>query len=182
MRYLYRRPLASARRIAAPSAACACFHALGSSDIRQVPHNVAHWAVGHGYSLKVWCPQPRDVRAKWGWHVRLPRNIPRPALRIVTICSPSRAFLWHMGTKSLRGAPKRRGEIFANYLILTGLGAAALLLIEVISQSRPRSFFRFCPTRKPRVCSSILVGSVCYCWRIKSQFHGAQKRSGSSHR
>src|SRR5260221_7958971 len=36
------------------------------------------------------------------------------------------AFLWHMGTKSLRG-PKAQGEIFANYLILTGV---ARFLIE----------------------------------------------------
>src|SRR4029077_19539219 len=38
------------------------------------------------------------------------------------------AFLWHMGTKSLRG-PKARGEIFCNYLILTGI---ARFLIELI--------------------------------------------------
>src|SRR6266853_2068384 len=30
------------------------------------------------------------------------------------------AFLWHMGTKALRG-PKAKGEIFCNYLILTGV-------------------------------------------------------------
>src|SRR6267154_2067831 len=38
------------------------------------------------------------------------------------------AFLWHMGSKSLRG-PKARGEIFSNYLILTGI---ARFLIEFI--------------------------------------------------
>src|SRR5271154_1596419 len=30
------------------------------------------------------------------------------------------AFLWHMGSKAVRG-PKAKGEIFCNYLILTGL-------------------------------------------------------------
>src|SRR6266446_2624864 len=38
------------------------------------------------------------------------------------------AFLWHMGTKTLRG-PKARGEIFCNYLIMTGI---ARFLIEFI--------------------------------------------------
>src|SRR6266852_6961328 len=46
------------------------------------------------------------------------------------------AFLWRLGTKSLRG-PKARGEIFCNYLILTGI---ARFLIEFI-RINPRSFF-----------------------------------------
>ena len=46
------------------------------------------------------------------------------------------AFLWHMGSKVLRG-PKAKGEIFCNYLILTGL---ARFLVEFL-RINPRSFF-----------------------------------------
>jgi phosphatidylglycerol---prolipoprotein diacylglyceryl transferase len=45
------------------------------------------------------------------------------------------AYLWHHGTKSL-SEPKPNGEIFANYLILTGI---ARFLIEFI-RINPRSF------------------------------------------
>src|SRR5579863_6031843 len=45
------------------------------------------------------------------------------------------AFLWHMGTKTLRG-PKAKGEIFANYLILTGVARFAIEIIRI----NPRSF------------------------------------------
>src|SRR6201985_792339 len=46
------------------------------------------------------------------------------------------AFLWHMGNKALR-SPKAKGEIFCNYLILTGL---ARFLVEFL-RINPRSFF-----------------------------------------
>ena len=46
------------------------------------------------------------------------------------------AFLWRLGAKAVRG-PKGRGEIFCNYLILTGM---ARFLIEFI-RINPRSFF-----------------------------------------
>ena len=87
------------------------------------------------------------------------------------------AFLWHMGTKSLRG-PKARGEIFYNYLILTGI---ARFLIEFI-RINPHSFL-------PRLhllhqyglsnaqaasLLSILFGAVLL-WRLKSQFHALKK-------
>jgi prolipoprotein diacylglyceryl transferase len=87
------------------------------------------------------------------------------------------AFLWHMGSKSLRG-PKARGEIFCNYLILTGI---ARFLIEFI-RINPHSFL-------PRLyllhqygmsnaqaasLVSILLGAVLL-WRIKSQFHARKK-------
>ena len=45
------------------------------------------------------------------------------------------AFLWRMGTKALRG-PKAGGEIFCNYLILTG---AARFLIEFTACSSQAS-------------------------------------------
>jgi len=78
------------------------------------------------------------------------------------------AFLWHMGTKSLRG-PKARGEIFCNYLILTGL---ARFLIEFI-RINPRSFFGMSNAQAASLLS-ILVGAVLL-WRIKSQFRAIKK-------
>ena len=78
------------------------------------------------------------------------------------------AFLWHMGTKSLRG-PKARGEIFCNYLILTGL---ARFLIEFI-RINPRSFLGMSNAQAASLLS-ILVGAVLL-WRIKSQFRALKK-------
>jgi prolipoprotein diacylglyceryl transferase len=78
------------------------------------------------------------------------------------------AFLWHMGTKSLRG-PKARGEIFYNYLILTGI---ARFLVEFI-RINPRSFFGLSNAQAASLLS-ILVGAVLLC-RIKSQFHARKK-------
>jgi prolipoprotein diacylglyceryl transferase len=78
------------------------------------------------------------------------------------------AFLWHMGTKALRG-PKAKGEIFANYLILTGV---ARFLIEFI-RINPRSFFGL-SNAQAASAASILLGAVLL-WRIKSQFHALKK-------
>jgi prolipoprotein diacylglyceryl transferase len=78
------------------------------------------------------------------------------------------AFLWHMGAKSLRG-PKARGEIFYNYLILTGI---ARFLIEFI-RINPRSFFGLSNAQAASLLS-ILVGAVLL-WRVKSQFHARKK-------
>jgi prolipoprotein diacylglyceryl transferase len=78
------------------------------------------------------------------------------------------AFLWHMGGKALRG-PKAKGEIFANYLILTGV---ARLLIEFI-RINPRSFFGLSNAQAASL-ASIIAGAVLL-WRIKSQFHALKK-------
>jgi prolipoprotein diacylglyceryl transferase len=78
------------------------------------------------------------------------------------------AFLWRMGTKALRG-PKAKGEIFFNYLILTGV---ARFLIEFI-RINPRSFFGLSNAQAASV-ASILLGAVLL-WRIKSQFHALKK-------
>ncbi len=67
------------------------------------------------------------------------------------------AFLWHMG------------EIFCNYLILTGV---ARFLIEFI-RINPRSFFGLSNAQAASLLS-ILVGAVLL-WRIKSQFHARKK-------
>ena len=79
-------------------------------------------------------------------------------------------FLWHMGAKSLRG-PKARGEIFYNYLILTGL---ARFLIEFI-RINPRSFFGLSNAQAASL-ASILAGAVLL-WRLKVQFSRAEKRT-----
>src|SRR3989454_6303857 len=65
------------------------------------------------------------------------------------------AFLWRMGTKALRG-PKAGGEIFCNYLILTG---AARFLIEFI-RINPKSFSAS-PTRR-RPASSPFFSGPCF--------------------
>jgi prolipoprotein diacylglyceryl transferase len=77
-------------------------------------------------------------------------------------------FLWHMGTKALRG-PKAKGEIFCNYLILTGV---ARFLIEFI-RINPRSFFGLSNAQAASL-ASIIAGAVLL-WRIKSQFHALKK-------
>jgi phosphatidylglycerol:prolipoprotein diacylglycerol transferase len=71
------------------------------------------------------------------------------------------AFLWHLGTKALRG-PKAKGEIFCNYLILTGI---ARFLIEFI-RINPRSFFGLSNAQAASLVS-IVVGAVLL-WRLKS--------------
>ena len=78
------------------------------------------------------------------------------------------AFLWHMGTKAIRG-PKAKGEIFCNYLILTGV---ARFLVEII-RINPRSFLGMSNAQVASVLS-ILAGAVLL-WRIKSQFHTLKK-------
>jgi prolipoprotein diacylglyceryl transferase len=78
------------------------------------------------------------------------------------------AFLWHMGTKSLRG-PKAQGEIFANYLMLTGI---ARFLMEFI-RINPRSFFGLSNAQAASL-ASIIAGAVLL-WRIKTQFHAQKK-------
>jgi prolipoprotein diacylglyceryl transferase len=78
------------------------------------------------------------------------------------------AFLWRMGTKSLRG-PKAKGEIFANYLIITGI---ARFLIEII-RINPRSFFGMSNAQAASI-ASILAGAVLL-WRLKSRFHALKK-------
>ena len=78
------------------------------------------------------------------------------------------AFLWHLGTKALRG-PKAKGEIFCNYLILTGI---ARFLIEFI-RINPPSFFGLSNAQAASLVS-IAVGAVLL-WRLKSQFHALKK-------
>jgi prolipoprotein diacylglyceryl transferase len=78
------------------------------------------------------------------------------------------AFLWHMGSKALRG-PKAKGEIFANYLILTGIARFLLEFIRI----NPRSFFGLSNAQAASL-ASIIAGAVLL-WRIKNQFHALKK-------
>ncbi len=78
------------------------------------------------------------------------------------------AFLWHMGKKTLQ-KPKARGEVFCNYLILTGI---ARFLIEFI-RINPRSFFGLSNAQAASV-ATILAGAVLL-WRIKSKFYALKK-------
>lgn len=78
------------------------------------------------------------------------------------------AFLWWMGGKAARG-PKAKGEIFCNYLVLTGV---ARFLIEFI-RINPRSFFGLSNAQAASLVS-ILVGAV-FLKRLKSRFHSLKK-------
>lgn len=78
------------------------------------------------------------------------------------------AFLWRMGTKALKG-PKAKGEIFCNYLILTGV---ARFLVEFI-RINPRSFFGLTNAQAASLVS-IVFGMVLL-WRLKSRFHRIRK-------
>jgi len=66
------------------------------------------------------------------------------------------AYLWHMGTKVLRD-PRARGEVFCNYLLLTGI---ARFLIEFI-RVNPRSILGMSNAQAASVIS-VVVGIVLW--------------------
>jgi phosphatidylglycerol:prolipoprotein diacylglycerol transferase len=80
------------------------------------------------------------------------------------------AYLWHLGTKALRGS-KPQGEIFSNYLILTG---TARFLIEFI-RINPRSFFGLSNAQAASLLS-VAAGSALL-WRIKRKFQAQKKEA-----
>lgn len=92
---------------------------------------------------------------------------PAPLYEFVIWCAIG-ALLWHMGKKAVKG-PKANGEIFCNYLILTGL---ARFLVEIIRINPPWIF----GMSNAQVASvvSILAGAVLL-WRIKSRYHALKK-------
>src|SRR5271154_3565751 len=92
---------------------------------------------------------------------------PAPLYEFIIWCAIG-AFLWHLGSKALRG-PKAKGEIFCNYLILTGV---ARFLIEFI-RINPRSFFGLSNAQAASLVS-IILGAVLL-WRVKSQFYALSK-------
>jgi prolipoprotein diacylglyceryl transferase len=92
---------------------------------------------------------------------------PAPLYELIVWCAIG-AFLWHLGSKALRG-PKAKGEIFCNYLILTGI---ARFLVEII-RINPRSFLGMSNAQVVSLLS-IVAGAVLL-WRLKSQYHALKK-------
>jgi phosphatidylglycerol:prolipoprotein diacylglycerol transferase len=78
------------------------------------------------------------------------------------------AFLWRLGSQTLRGR-KAKGEIFCNYLILTGL---ARFLVEFL-RINPRSFFGLSNAQAASLVS-IVFGAVLL-WRIKARYHALEQ-------
>lgn len=76
-------------------------------------------------------------------------------------------YLWRLGAKSLRG-PKARGEIFCNYLLLTGL---ARFLVEFL-RINPRSFFGLSNAQAASLLS-MLIGAALL-WRLRGERKGSQ--------
>ncbi|HME12988.1 MAG TPA: prolipoprotein diacylglyceryl transferase family protein [Candidatus Acidoferrum sp.] len=107
-----------------------------------------------------------DTCVQWGWPADC-RVHPTPIYEFL-IWMTIAAFLWHMGTKAVRG-PKAKGEIFCNYLILTGL---ARFLVEFL-RINPRSFFGLSNAQAASIVS-ILVGAVLL-WRIKSRYYARKQ-------
>jgi phosphatidylglycerol:prolipoprotein diacylglycerol transferase len=94
---------------------------------------------------------------------------PTPVYEFLVWCAIG-AFLWHMGTKALKG-PKGKGEIFGAYLILTGI---ARFLVEII-RINPRVFLGLTNAQVVSVLS-VLVGVVLFLW-IKRRDAAAEKRT-----
>lgn len=92
---------------------------------------------------------------------------PTPLYELIIWCAIG-AFLWHLGTKALKG-PKAKGEIFCNYLILTGV---ARFLVEIIRINPPWIFGM--SNAQVASLASILAGAVLL-WRIKSRYHTLKK-------
>jgi prolipoprotein diacylglyceryl transferase len=123
-----------------------------------------HWPWGMAFPQGV--VPTTETCTQWGWPADC-RVYPTPIFEFF-IWLGIAGFLWHMGTKALRG-PKAKGEIFANYLLLTGV---ARFLIEFI-RINPRSFFGLSNAQAASL-ASILAGAVLL-WRLKSQFHALKK-------
>jgi len=92
---------------------------------------------------------------------------PAPLYELIIWCAIG-AFLWHMGSKAIKG-PKAKGEIFCNYLILTGI---ARFLVEVIRINPP--WILGMSNAQVASVASILAGAVLL-WRIKSPYHREKK-------
>ncbi len=74
------------------------------------------------------------------------------------------AYLWRMGAKAVRG-PKAKGEIFCNYLILTGLAG---LLFHILA-ARGRNSPALWETNAANAL--LLFAGAALLWRIKARFH-----------
>lgn len=78
------------------------------------------------------------------------------------------AYLWRLGTRAVRG-PRPAGEIFSNYLILTGL---ARFLVEFI-RLNPLSFLGMSNAQAAGLLSVVAGGALL--WRIKWHYHGVKR-------
>jgi phosphatidylglycerol---prolipoprotein diacylglyceryl transferase len=87
---------------------------------------------------------------------------PAPLYELIIWCAIG-AFLWHMGTKALKAGKSgsAKGEIFCNYLILTGV---ARFLVEII-RINPVWILGMSNAQVASVVS-VIAGSVLF-WRIK---------------
>jgi phosphatidylglycerol---prolipoprotein diacylglyceryl transferase len=101
-----------------------------------------------------------ETCVQWGWPADC-RVYPTPIYEFV-IWMAIAALLWRLGTKSLHGA-KPQGEIFAYYLILTGI---ARFLIEII-RINPRWFLGLSNAQTASL-ASVIIGLVVL-WRIGAQ-------------
>jgi phosphatidylglycerol:prolipoprotein diacylglycerol transferase len=116
-----------------------------------------HWPWGMAFPQGV--VPTTETCVQWGWPADC-RVYPTPLYEFF-IWLAIAAFLWHMGTRSLR-SPKPPGQIFANYLILTGI---ARFLVEFI-RINPRSFLGLSNAQAASVLS-ILIGAVLLLWAKK---------------
>ncbi|HJY85839.1 MAG TPA: prolipoprotein diacylglyceryl transferase family protein [Candidatus Acidoferrales bacterium] len=95
---------------------------------------------------------PWGMSFPYGLVPTIERVHPTPIYEFL-VSLPIAYYLWRQGVKSLRG-PRPMGEIFANYLILTGL---ARFLVEFI-RINPRSFFGLTNAQVASLVSTILGG------------------------
>lgn len=86
---------------------------------------------------------------------------PTPIYEFLVWCAIG-AFLWHLGTKALKGS-KCSGEIFCYYLLLTGV---ARFLVEII-RINPEWILGMSNAQVASVFS-VIAGALLL-WRIKSQ-------------
>ncbi len=82
---------------------------------------------------------------------------PAPLYELVIWCAIG-ALLWYLGSRWMRN-PKSMGQLFATYLILTGM---ARFLVEII-RINPRSFFGMSNAQAASVLS-VLAGVVLFFW------------------
>ncbi len=137
-------------------------------------------AAAAGYAIgRIGCLLSGDgdygVPTSLPWGMSFPRGVvptmqrvhPTPLYEFL-IWMAIAAYLWHLGTKALRG-PKARGEIFCDYLLLTGV---ARFLIEFIRINPP--FLFGLSNAQTASIVSVAAGAVLL-WRVKSEFHSRKK-------
>jgi len=120
------------------------------------------WQWPWGIALPNGVVPTTETCVQWGWPGDC-RVYPTPIYEFV-IWMAIAALLWRLGTESLQ-KPKPQGEMFANYLIWTGV---ARFLIEFI-RINPRSFLGLSNAQTASL-ASIIFGLILL-WRIKARSH-----------